>query len=630
MYNRMRIDPIEKLTNTSPEVASLLAKTLKKREALFTDHLTQRDMRKGFGQVNPNVNTQGNLLVKPQNMSLIEFRKQLTIEAAKNEMAMAMASPMASPIASPKPMPVPNPISKHTTVVSRYLPSGNLVSVKLGSGLGNWIFKILGGLGYAEKYGKQFVITKNNIHYGVKAHEQGLLDKIVRIFPNIPILDSVANPSLITEKTQFNYSPLGYCNSNVILHGYFQDEQYFPSEKLIPTIKTAYYPDTYFVHIRAGDYLKSTEFNIDLVKYYKNCFSLLDPSIKYIVFSNDNKYAETYMKQFGVSYTLSDKVDQVDALIEMANCAGGICANSSFSWLGAFFQGDTRGQVFMPSKWINGKDFSGIFPSWASIIGSSKKSLDATIGNSNTNGNVTVILSGGLGNRIFQVFAGLAYARKHNKKFVLCKSIYTAPTKPHEANTDYMIDFLFPNIEYVPSFESYSIAHEKRHMDYNELEYYNGNVLLKGYFQVGQYSEELENIPNIRTAYYENTYFIHLRLGDYIGFFGMDFDLTNYHRRCINILGPNAKYIIFSNENDKAETYIKQFNINYTISDKTDALECLIEMANCAGGICANSTFSWMGGFFQRKPRKNIFVPAKWVPIKVNGIFPSWAARIAV
>ena len=244
---------------------------------------------------------------------------------------------------------------------------------------------------------------------------------------------------------------------------------------------------------------------------------------------------------------------------------------------------------------------------------------------------VSVILSGGLGNRIFQIFAGLAYARKYGKKFVLCKSLYQIPDKLHESNTDPMIEFIFPKIEYVSSFTEYSIVQERVHMDYHELEYCSGNVLLKGYFQVEQYSLQLKSIPNIRSAYYENTYFIHIRLGDYIGFHGMDFDLSNYHRSCINILGPDAKYIVFSNENDKAEKYIEQFNINYTISDKTDALETLIEMANCAGGICANSTFSWMGALFQRQPRNNIFVPAKWMPYSiVTGIFPSWARRIEV
>jgi hypothetical protein len=335
------------------------------------------------------------------------------------------------------------------------------------------------------------------------------------------------------------------------------------------------------------------------------------------------------MRQFNVDYVLSDKTDQLEVLVEMANCEGGICANSSFSWLGAFFQDKVVGRRFMPSTWIKDRDCSGVYPKWATVINCNQ--LTIGICPPEITHSVSVVLSGGLGNRIFQIFAGLAYARTYGKKFVLCKSLYRIPEKLHENNTDTMIEFIFPNIEYVSSFTEYSIAQEKSHMDYNKLHYYKGNVLLNGYFQVEHYSLELERIPNIRTTYYDNTYFIHIRLGDYIGFYGMDFDLSNYHRRCINILGPDAKYIIFSNENDKAENYIKQFNINYTMSDKTDALESLIEMANCAGGICANSTFSWMGGFFQRQPRNNIFVPAKWVPNGiVTGIFPSWAARIEV
>jgi hypothetical protein len=75
------------------------------------------------------------------------------------------------------------------------------------------------------------------------------------------------------------------------------------------------------------------------------------------------------MKQFNVEYTISDKIDPFDTLIEMANCAGGICANSSFSWLGGFFQGDTRGKVYMPSVWFKGKpEYSGFYPSWVNIV----------------------------------------------------------------------------------------------------------------------------------------------------------------------------------------------------------------------------------------------------------------------
>ena len=255
--------------------------------------------------------------------------------------------------------------------ISNPVIKGDLVTVSLGGGLGNWIFMILAGLGYAEKYGKQFVLSRELLKQAgsgnKQAHELNLEPHIKRIFPGLNYVDSVYSTTKIKEFKEFKYYSLENSWSNVLLQGYFQDEGYFPSASLIPDIRTCYYENTYFVHIRAGDYIGNHQYGIDLIQYYKNCFSML-ANVKYIVFSNDNTYAENYMKQFGVSYTISNKENPVDTLIEMANCTGGICANSSFSWLGAFFQGDKRGKVFMPSTWINGKDCSGVYPRWATVI----------------------------------------------------------------------------------------------------------------------------------------------------------------------------------------------------------------------------------------------------------------------
>ena len=44
----------------------------------------------------------------------------------------------------------------------------------------------------------------------------------------------------------------------------------------------------------------------------------------------------------------------------MAGCRGGICANSSFSWWGAWLS--SREIVTMPHQWINnGMDTTGVF-----------------------------------------------------------------------------------------------------------------------------------------------------------------------------------------------------------------------------------------------------------------------------
>jgi hypothetical protein len=58
------------------------------------------------------------------------------------------------------------------------------------------------------------------------------------------------------------------------------------------------------------------------------------------------------MKKYNIEYKLSDSKTGYDSLVEMANCAGGICANSSLSWLGGYFQKEMRGIICMPSEWI--------------------------------------------------------------------------------------------------------------------------------------------------------------------------------------------------------------------------------------------------------------------------------------
>lgn len=258
-----------------------------------------------------------------------------------------------------------NPQDMHALLKGTLIKSpGDYVTVYLRNGLANRIFQILAALGYAERYKKKLILSKTLSREGPKPHELGLFNILSKIFPNIPITD-IENYTILHEKGEMNYSPLENLESNVCLYGYFQDAQYFPSKALIPTIQTTYYSNTYFVHIRAGDYIGS--FGLNLVEYHKKCFAELG-DVKYIVFSDDNAYADKYMKQFGIAYTISEKRDALESLVEMANCAGGICANSTFGWLGGFFQGEQRGKIFMPSVWLKGRDCKGIYPPWATVI----------------------------------------------------------------------------------------------------------------------------------------------------------------------------------------------------------------------------------------------------------------------
>ena len=253
----------------------------------------------------------------------------------------------------------------HTQI---YVSDRKHVTVNLVGGIGNRIFQMLAALAYSEKFNMTCIISKYHCKSGGQSHESNLIDMVSKIFPNINVLDNIQNPTIISEAVGFKYNPLNKSNTNVLLSGYFQNENYFPSSKLIPVLRTKQYLNTYFIHIRAGDYIGNSTFHVNLSIYYQNCINQLMPDTKYIAFSNDNEYATEYLKKFNIDYVLSDKTDQLEVFVEMANCEGGICANSSFSWMGAFFQNKTRGKRFMPSVWLNGSDCKGVHPKWATIV----------------------------------------------------------------------------------------------------------------------------------------------------------------------------------------------------------------------------------------------------------------------
>ena len=65
--------------------------------------------------------------------------------------------------------------------------------------------------------------------------------------------------------------------------------------------------------------------------------------------------------------------------------------------------------------------------------------------------------------------------------------------------------------------------------------------------------------------------------------------------------------------NDLKYALTKSFiqDIQYTVIDEPE-LETLYLMSQCAGGICANSSFSWWGAFLN--PHRKIVMPDKWYP----------------
>ena len=55
----------------------------------------------------------------------------------------------------------------------------------------------------------------------------------------------------------------------------------------------------------------------------------------------------------------------------MSQCSGGICANSTLSWMGAYILHlKNMSQLYMPSVWGNSKnnEYLGIYPKWVIVL----------------------------------------------------------------------------------------------------------------------------------------------------------------------------------------------------------------------------------------------------------------------
>jgi hypothetical protein len=117
-----------------------------------------------------------------------------------------------------------------------------------------------------------------------------------------------------------------------------------------------------FLHIRRGDYLNHPTIHyIQPLTYYKVAVEKLmaskNPPSKLYIFSDDSSWVnqQPYFTSGSGLFEVIDSQDELETLACMALCcAGAICANSTFSWWGAFLGAySVRSPVYVPEQWIS-------------------------------------------------------------------------------------------------------------------------------------------------------------------------------------------------------------------------------------------------------------------------------------
>lgn len=173
---------------------------------------------------------------------------------------------------------------------------------------------------------------------------------------------------------------------NIILHGYFQSYSAIkPYEHIIRATYLANLEgifkehiiqpckDFIGIHVRRGDYLNppiNEVIPVQPISYYEEALKQFDSSKMFLVFSDDLEWCKQQeLFQRLPKKIFIDEPDEVVCLALMSSCHGGfICANSSFSWWGAFLGAHSAGAlVTAPLNWI--KDGCGtLLPdSWQKI-----------------------------------------------------------------------------------------------------------------------------------------------------------------------------------------------------------------------------------------------------------------------
>jgi hypothetical protein len=158
--------------------------------------------------------------------------------------------------------------------------------------------------------------------------------------------------------------PIHLSNSETTLvDGYLQNYKYFWKyrEDIIRLLSfntcVEKYPrlsDSAFIHVRGGDYRNIPLHFVDLRKYYPSAISVVNAP-HYYIFTDDKEYLFQQEWLSTIHYTIVDE-NEFDSLYLMSQCKkGAVCANSSFSWWGAFLNIDRP--ICMPSKWFNDAEF---------------------------------------------------------------------------------------------------------------------------------------------------------------------------------------------------------------------------------------------------------------------------------
>jgi len=250
-----------------------------------------------------------------------------------------------------------------------------LLTIDLKGGLGNQLFQ-LAFLLYASKITKSLyflnTLDSPQTKHSSEQYFETLLNKWTSSYYEKSEKSKKSEKSvknILEENPKMSFEDwdkkIKSISGDIILSGYFQRFEYvnlikdeFISKLTFDKSILEKYPDiknTFFIHIRGGDYIQNKLHFIDLKSYYIECMKKHEDE-KFIIFTNDIPYATTLLPNIPII-----EENEVNTLYLMSESKGCICSNSTFSWWGAYL--NENRPIYLPDKWFNDSkmDTSGIY-----------------------------------------------------------------------------------------------------------------------------------------------------------------------------------------------------------------------------------------------------------------------------
>lgn len=267
---------------------------------------------------------------------------------------------------------------------------------------------------------------------------------------------------------------------------------------------------------------------------------------------------------------------------------------------------------------------------------------------------IRIILSGGLGNQMFQYAAGLALMQRTKSTLQIDKQILEKKTRGTSRNyqlsiftinnpvktnlIDKWIVKAYSILDKPNSFISnaFNIFRDEK-AQYFDIKFNSSsnNTILFGYFQNELYFDNIDDQIRHSFTFKEalkgkneeiatliensDSVSIHIRRGDYLNKnSNLNVLSIEYYQKAIATIAqkvPNAHFFIFSDDTDWVKQNLNIGSNAYTIIDWNtgdDSYRDMQLMSLCKHNIIANSSFSWWGAWLNNNPSKTVIAPKTW------------------